>query len=112
MACFDPAVQVHSCYLNNPQEKIHRNFDNTLELVDLWLANETTFEETKDKIKVAAKDKDLYLTRSDLLRDVFFMDPLKADLMKIVLFFYQSFFSFNFLSLYLFSLVSMASTSS
>ena len=112
MAYFDPAVQVHSCYLNKPQEKIHRNFDNTLELVDLWLANETTFEETKDNIKVAAKDKDLYLTRSDLLRDVFFMDPLKADLMKIVLFFYQSFFSFNFLSLYLFSLVSMASTSS
>ena len=41
MACYDPAVQVHSCYLNNPQGKIDGNFDNTFQ--DLWLANETTF---------------------------------------------------------------------
>ena len=26
LACFDPAVQVHSCYLNNPREKVDRNF--------------------------------------------------------------------------------------
>ena len=74
MACFDPAVQVHTCYLNNPQEKVDRNFDNAFQLVDLWLANETIFEKTKDEIQVAVKDKDLYLTRSDLLRNVFFMD--------------------------------------
>ena len=33
--------------------------------MDLWLANEVTFEETKDKAQVAVKDKDLYLTRSE-----------------------------------------------
>ena len=74
MACFDPAVQVHSCYLNNPREKVDRNFDNAFQLVHLWLAIETTFEKTKDKIQVAVKDKDLYLMRLDLLRKVFFMD--------------------------------------
>ena len=85
MACFDPAVQVHSCYLNNPREKVDRNFDNAFQLADLWLANEMTFEKTKDKIQVAIKDKDLYLTRSGLLGNVFFMDRLKAALMKLVL---------------------------
>ena len=65
MACFDPAVQVHSCYLNNPRGNVDRNFDNAFQLVDLWLANEATFEKTKDKIQVAVKDKDLCLTRSD-----------------------------------------------
>ena len=53
--------------------------------MDLWLANETTFVKMKDKIQVAIKDKDLYLTRSDLLRNVFFMDRLKAAIMKLVL---------------------------
>ena len=85
MACYDPVVQVHSCYLNNPREKVDRNFDNAFQLVDLWSANEMTFEKTKDKIQVAVKDKDLYLTRSDLLRNVFFMDRLKAAVMKLVL---------------------------
>ena len=41
-----------------------------------------TFEKMKDKIKVAVKDKDLYLMRSDLLRNIFFMDRLKAAVMK------------------------------
>ena len=85
MACYDPAVQVHSCYLNNPWEKVDRNFDNLFRLVDLWLANETTFEKTKDKIQVAIQDKDLYLTRSDLSRNVLFMDRLKTAVMKLVL---------------------------
>ena len=85
MACYDPVVHVHSCYLNNPWEKVDRNFDNAFQLVDLWSVNEMTFEETKDKIQVAVKDKDLYLTRSDLLRTVFFMDQLKAVVMKLVL---------------------------
>ena len=35
MACFDPAVRVHPCYLNNPPEKVDRNFDNAFQLVDL-----------------------------------------------------------------------------
>ena len=74
MVCSDPSVQVHSCYLNNPREKVDCNFDNEFQLVNLWLANETAFEKTKDKIQVTAKDKDLYLTRSDLFRNVFFMD--------------------------------------
>ena len=39
----------------------------------------------KDKIQVAVKDKDLYLTRSDFLRNKFFMDRLKAVVMKLVL---------------------------
>ena len=79
------AVKVHSCSLNNPLEKVDRNFDNAFQSVDLWSANETTFEKTKDKILVAVKDKDLYLTRSNLLRNVFFMDWFKAAVMKLVL---------------------------
>ena len=85
MTCYDPAVQVHSCYLNNPREKVNRNFDNAFQLVDLWSANEMTFEKIKDKIQVTVKDKDLYLTVSDLLRSLFFMDRLKAAVMKSVL---------------------------
>ena len=71
MACYDPIVQVQSCYLNNPREKVDHNFDNASQLVDLWSANEMTFKKTKDKIQVPVKDKDLYLTRSDVLRNVF-----------------------------------------
>ena len=85
MACYDPAVQVNSCYLDNKWEKLDRNFDNAFQLADLWLANETVFEKTKDKIQMAVKDKYLYLTRSDLLRNAFFMDRLKAAAMKLVL---------------------------
>ena len=44
-----------------------------------------TSEKTKDKIQVAVKDRDLYLTRSDLLRNAFFMDRLKAAVMNLVL---------------------------
>ena len=44
-----------------------------------------TLEKTKDKFQVAVKEKDLYLTRSDVLRNVFFMDRLKAAVMKLVL---------------------------
>ena len=79
------AVQVHSCYLNNPREKVDRNFDNSFQLVDLWLANEMTFEKTKYKIQVAVKDKYFYLTHSNLLTNVFFMNRLKAVVMKLVL---------------------------
>ena len=85
MVCCDPAVQFQSCYLNNPQQKVDRNFDNAFQLVDFWSTHEMTFEKIKNKIQVALKDKDLYLTRSDLLRNVFFMDSLKAALMKLVL---------------------------
>ena len=85
MACYDPAVQVYSCYQNNRREKLDHNFDNVFQLLDLWLANETTFEKTKNKIQVAVKDRYLYLTRSDLLRNVFLMDHLKAAVIKLVL---------------------------
>ena len=52
MACFDPTMQVHSCCLNNPQEKVDdRNFDNAFQLVDLRLASETIFEKTKVKFR-------------------------------------------------------------
>ena len=78
-------IKVQSCNLNDPQEKVDLNFDNVFQLVDLWLANETIFEKTKGKIQVAVKDKNLYLTCSDLLRNVFFMDRLKAAVMKLVL---------------------------
>ena len=37
-------LQVHSCYLSNPQEKVDCNFDNAFQLMDLWLANEMEFE--------------------------------------------------------------------
>ena len=83
MACCDSAV--HFCSLNNPREKVDRNFDNAFQLVDLWLVNETAFENTKDKIQVTVKNKDFYLTRSDLLRNVFFMDRLKPAVLKLIL---------------------------
>ena len=82
MACYDPAVQVHFCYLNNPRGKVDRNFDNSLQLEDLWSANEATYK-TKDKMLVAVKDKYLYLTRSELLRNVFFMDRLKTAIIVL-----------------------------
>ena len=85
IACYDPAVQAHSYYLNKSWEKVDHNFENAFQLVDLWLANETAFEKTKDKIQVAVKNDGLYLTRSDLLRNLFFMDRLKATLMKLIL---------------------------
>ena len=84
MACYDPAVQVHFCCLNNSRGKVDRNFDNALQLGDLWSVNEATYK-TKDKMLVAVKDKDLYLTRSELLRNVFFMDRLKTAIIKLVL---------------------------
>ena len=59
MAYYDPAVQAHSCYLNNPREKVERNFYNAFQLLDLWLANETAFDKAKDKIQVVVKDKGL-----------------------------------------------------
>ena len=57
MACYEPAVQVHSCYLSDLQEKVYRNFDNAFQLVDLWKANERAFEKTKDKIQGQSKTK-------------------------------------------------------
>ena len=36
MACYDPAAQAHSCCLNNSREKVDRNFDIAIQLVDLW----------------------------------------------------------------------------
>ena len=46
----------------------------------------------KDKIQVAVKAKGLYLKRSDLLRNVFFMDRLKNAVMKLVLWVHMFFF--------------------
>ena len=69
-------MQVHSSYLNNPREKVYHNFDNAFQLVDLWSANEITFEKTKYKIQVEVKDKNLYLTRSDLLGEKAIMSLL------------------------------------
>ena len=48
MACYKPAVQVHSCYLTDPQEKVEPKFDNAFQLVNLLLANGTALEKTKD----------------------------------------------------------------
>ena len=53
--------------------------------MDLCSANEMIFGKTKDKMQVAVKGKDLYLTSSDLLRNIFFMDRLEAAIMKLVL---------------------------
>ena len=67
----------------------------------------------KDKIQVAVKAKGLYLKRSDLLRNVFFMDRLKNAVMKLVLWVHMFFFSFNFFRLFNhFFPVLMSSTSS
>ena len=58
IACFDPVVQFHSCYLNIAREKVDRNFDNAFTLADLWLANEATFEnKIQDKIKFKWQSK-------------------------------------------------------
>ena len=54
-------------------------------LVNSWSANEMAFEKRKDKIQVAVNNKDPYLKRSDLLRVVFFMDRLKAAVIKLIL---------------------------
>ena len=35
------------------------------------------------KVNMAAKDQDLYLTRSELLRNVFFMDRLKTAIIVL-----------------------------
>ena len=61
MVCYDPVVQVHFCYLNNPWEKVDCNFDNMFQLVDLCSVNKMIFQKTKDKIQVAVKDKHFYL---------------------------------------------------
>lgn len=53
--------------------------------MDLWSANEKTFEKMKDKIQNAVKDKVLYLTGLDLLRNVFFTDQLKASILELYL---------------------------
>lgn len=53
--------------------------------MDLWSANEKTFEKMKDKIQNAVKDKVLYLTDLDLLRNVFFTDQLKASILELYL---------------------------
>ena len=60
---------------------------------------------------MAVKDKDLYFMCWDLLRNLFFMDRLKATVMELVLSI-AKLFSFIFLSLYLFCLVKKSSTSS
>ena len=75
--CFDPALQVHSCYLNNPREKVDRNFDNEFQLVDLWLANETTFEKTKGN-QLAVKDKDRYWQMLRLIEKCIFHGSIKS----------------------------------
>ena len=84
MVCHEPAVQTLCCYLIDPQEKVHHNFDNIFRLVDLCLAIEAAFEKTKNKTQVAVKDKDLYLTCSKLLRNVFFIDRLKSAVLNVV----------------------------
>ena len=37
-----------------------------------------TFEKTKDKIQVAVKDKDLYLTRSELIENCIFRGSIES----------------------------------
>ena len=56
------------------REKIGCSFDNAFQLADLCLAKE----------EVVVKDKSLYLTCSDLLRKVFFIDRVKAAVIKLV----------------------------
>ena len=63
--------------------------------MDLWLANETVFEKTKDKVQN-------YLTCSDLLKIVFFMDQLKAAEISFVNTYV--FFLLIFVDLFIFSL--------
>ena len=62
--------------------------------MNLWLANKMVFEKPKDRIQVAFKDKDLYLMRSELSKSIFFLDSLKAAVIKLVII-KILFFSFN-----------------
>ena len=69
LECFDPSVQVHSCYLNNPQENADHNFDSEFQLEDLWLTNKTTFEKNwKIKLRWQSKTKTflMHQTYSDM----------------------------------------------
>ena len=43
------------------------------------------FEKPKDRIQVEFKDKDLYLMRSELSKSIFFLDSLKAAVIKLVI---------------------------
>ena len=86
MACFNPNIKfLHKCYVNDPREKVDNHFNQAFRLVDIWTANEMAFEQTKDQFNVAVRDRDLCLTRSDILRNAFFMDKLKTAVMKVVL---------------------------
>ena len=69
MACYELAVQVHSCYLSNPREKVDRNFHNAFQFVDLWLAN---------KIQVAVKGKDFYLNAFRIIEKCIFDRSIKS----------------------------------
>ena len=53
--------------------------------MNLWLAKKMVFEKPKDRIQVAFKDKDLYLMRSELSKSIFFLDSLKAAVIKLVI---------------------------
>ena len=57
MACYDSAVEIHSCYMNNPREKVARNFDNAFKSIDLWSANEMTLKKWKIKFRWHSKTK-------------------------------------------------------
>ena len=69
--------------------------------MNLWLANKMVFEKPKDRIQVAFKDKDLYLMRSELSKSIFFLDSLKAAVIKLVII-KILFFFLMFVSLFIF----------
>ena len=57
MACYDPVVEIHSCDMNNPREKVARSFDNAFESIDLRSANEITLKKLEIKFRWQSKTK-------------------------------------------------------
>ena len=78
MACYDLIVQVHCCYLNNPREKVDRNFDNEIQLVDLWSANEMTFEKMKDKISGGSQRQESLFNAFRLIEKCIFHGSMES----------------------------------
>ena len=71
MACYDPAVEIHSCYMNNPREKVARNFDNAFQSINLWSANEMTMKKQKIKFRWQSKTK-IFISCVEIYWEIYF----------------------------------------
>ena len=56
ITCYEPAVQIHSCYLSDPREKVGHNFDDAFWIVDVCLTKRH-LKKRKIKFKWQPKTK-------------------------------------------------------